>query len=156
MKCPSSFLSIDQAARDAIYVRLLNRHSNENWNHLFSGDFVAFGDVDQDLEDLESHPAATVEDEQQTQEFVELQDDPSADWTLVDGFGEDIFGEDFADSFSAQSLLSDSTVAIDIEAAFSNLSRPEDGRDEICGVEFQAFEDNYRAERRAPGAKSIQ
>ncbi len=73
---PQLLLSIDQAARDAIYVRLLNRHSNENWNHLFSGDFVAFRNVDQDLEDLEGHPAATGEDEQQTQEFVDLQDDP--------------------------------------------------------------------------------
>ena len=51
---PQLLLSIDQAARDAIYVRLLHRHSNENWNHLFSADFVAFRNGDQDLE---SHPA---------------------------------------------------------------------------------------------------
>jgi chemotaxis protein histidine kinase CheA len=33
-------LSIDQAARDTIYVRLLNVQGNENWNHLFSVDFA--------------------------------------------------------------------------------------------------------------------
>jgi len=141
---PQLLLTIDQNARDAIYVRLLNRHSNENWSHLFSSDFVPFRNVDQDLGNLESHPAATSVEEQQTNGIVDLQDDSLGGWNLGEGFGEDIFGEDFADSLSAQSILNDSEVAIDIEAVFSNLSRLEDGRDEICGVEFETFEDSFQ------------
>ncbi len=105
---PQPLLSIDQAARDTIYVRLMNIHTNENWNHLFSEDFVASS---------------------------------KSSLAVDDGFGEDIFGDDFTDDFSAQELFDGSVVAADIEAVFSNLSHPQDDSDEIFGVGFRAFED---------------
>ena len=91
----------------------------------FSTYFNAFRNADEDLEDSKGHPAAKGDEQQQTEDCVDLQGGTLLlAWTLGDGFGEDIFGEDFADDFSAQELFSDSVVAIDIEAAFSNLSRP--------------------------------
>ncbi len=138
---PQPLLSIGQAARDAIYVRLLNPSTDENWNHLFSEDFVAFGNAEQEFE---SHPAPIDENEQQANGIADQLDDPATDWAQGEGFGEDIFGADFANDFTAELLLSESVVPLDIEAAFSNLSRPEDGIDEICGVDFNAFEDKEK------------
>ncbi len=37
---PRPLLSIDEAARDSVYVRLQNIQTNDNWNHLFSADFA--------------------------------------------------------------------------------------------------------------------
>jgi chemotaxis protein histidine kinase CheA len=135
---PEPLRSIDQAARDSIYVRLQNVHTNETCNDLFSTDFVAFGEADSVPD---NHPAAIVEVQQQALEGVDLQDLLVADSALVDGFGEDIFGDDFANDFSDQLLCEDNTVTSDIDAVFSILSQPEGTSDEICGVGFSEFEE---------------
>lgn len=68
-------------------------------------------------------------------------DEPVTDWALDTGFGEDIFGDDFADEFAALALAPDDGLAAqDIEAVFAAVSQFEDSRDEICGVGFDAFE----------------
>ena len=58
------------------------------------------------------------------------------------GFGEDIFGEDFAEDFVAKLPDETSPVAIDIEAAFSSLAQPNNSIDEICGVDVDEFVDD--------------
>ncbi len=109
---PQPLLSIEQAARDSIYVRLLHVDSNENWNHLFSMDFVAVG---------------------------------AGDGVSGDGFGEDIFADDFADDFDTQLLCEDGLVAIDIEAEFSELSQMFSVSDDILGAgsDVSTNEDQY-------------
>jgi chemotaxis protein histidine kinase CheA len=62
------------------------------------------------------------------------------DWALDDGFGEDIFGENFAEGLSALAPHDDGLFAPDIDAVFADFFPFEDGRDEICGVGFDAFE----------------
>jgi chemosensory pili system protein ChpA (sensor histidine kinase/response regulator) len=68
-------------------------------------------------------------------------EEPVTDWALDTGFGEDIFGDDFADDFSALALAPDAGLAAqDIEAVFAAVSQFAESRDEICGVGFDAFE----------------
>ena len=68
-------------------------------------------------------------------------EEPATDWALDTGFGEDIFGDDFADDFSVLALAPDAGLAAqDIEAVFAAVSQFEDSRDEICGVGVDAFE----------------
>ncbi len=124
---PQPLLSIDQAARDSIYVRLLSVCNEENWNHLFSADFVAFSNTTE--QQLEAPPLDAV-------------------YSAGDGFGEDIFGDDFSDAFEAQLSGDDSLLVADIEAAFSNLSQLEDHSDEILGAGFAAIEEEDEYESR--------
>ncbi|MCB1690383.1 MAG: response regulator [Halioglobus sp.] len=56
-----------------------------------------------------------------------------------EGFGENIFGDEFTDDFSALMPGEDSFAAADIDAVFAGLSQFQDGPDEICGVGFEAF-----------------
>ncbi len=110
---PQPLLSIDQAARDSIYVRLQHVQGNENWNHLFSADFVAFPSADNALEDVSL--------------------------SVGEGFGEDIFGDDFADDFDAQLLRDNNLAAVDIEAAFSNLTQLAGTADDVSGSGLEAI-----------------
>ncbi|MEZ5572983.1 MAG: response regulator [Halioglobus sp.] len=116
---PQPLHSIDQAARDSIYVRLQNVQCDQNWNDLFSSDFAALrGDSN------------TVEADAPNDELAELgqfgdavhDGETLTDWTLDEGFGEDIFGESFADDFDNEFGSNDALLSADIEAAFSNLS----------------------------------
>lgn len=107
---PQPLQSIGQAARDSMYVRLMNVAQKANWNDLFSVDFSPMG---------EARLAPAGEE---------------------GGFGEDIFGDDFADDFAAQLSSSELVAVSDIEAAFSNLlDDPEDGTERLvadtCDVE---------------------
>ena len=66
---------------------------------------------------------------------------PSLEAVELDaGFGEDIFGDDFAQGFTAALPGDGDLAASDIEAVFADLSQLDDHRDEICGVGFDAFE----------------
>lgn len=134
---PQPLSSINQAERDSIYVRLLHVPSNETWNHLFSADFAASPSADQELESV---TAATTEDELQDLSCSDLQGDLTTDWSVDDGFGEDIFGEDFADDFDTQLLRDDSHVTVDIEAAFSNLSQLDRASDDVSSSSFDAID----------------
>ncbi len=101
---PQPLHTVDQAARDAMYVRLQNTALEANWNDLFSQDFT---------------PSAVV-------------DTPA---TAADGgFGEDIFGDDFADDFAAQWSGSELVAAADIEAAFADLSDETDTGEDFLGA----------------------
>ncbi|HEY6130876.1 MAG TPA: response regulator [Halioglobus sp.] len=133
---PQPLQSVDQSARDAIYVRLQHVHGDENWNDLFSADFVAFRKPN---DELEVDSVATVEIELEATEFADVQGDLAADWTLADGFGEDIFGEDIFEDFTAHGLVDDSLLSSDIEAAFSDLSQSAEGSEEISGTGFESL-----------------
>ena len=141
---PQPLLSIEQAERDSIYVRLQHVQSKESWNHLFSADFVALPTAGHDVEALVD---ATSDGEQDDLGFTEVQIDAAADWTVDAGFGEDIFGDDFADDFEAQLPRSDDVAAVDIEAAFANLAHLTGTTEYIAGVDAVAVsaDDQYTA-----------
>jgi chemosensory pili system protein ChpA (sensor histidine kinase/response regulator) len=102
---PEPLKSIDQVDRDSMYVRLMNAPLQANWNDLFSTEFSPAGP---------SAPAPVVEE---------------------GGFGEDIFGEDFADDFAAQLSDSNLVAVADIEAAFADLSEELEDSDGMFGAE---------------------
>ncbi|MCB1842786.1 MAG: response regulator, partial [Halioglobus sp.] len=64
-----------------------------------------------------------------------------ADSPEAGGFGEDIFGDSFADDFEGEWTLADGDLSSDIDAAFSALSAAdsEPAADEICGVDVEEF-----------------
>lgn len=130
---PQPLMSIDQAARDSVYVRLLNVQNNENWNDLLSSDFVAHR---KEAEAVESESDDSVQMELQSLENTTTQDTVVVEWALDDGFGEDIFGEDFAEEFGAQLLSEDGLAAVDIDDAFASLSQSDD--DDLGAMAFDA------------------
>lgn len=65
---------------------------------------------------------------------------PATDLALENGFGEDIFDEEFAEDFSALLPGDDNMADADIDAVFAGLSAFEQGGEDICGVGFDAFE----------------
>ena len=134
---PQPLLSIDQAARDAIYVRLLNTQNQENWNELFTDDFMAGSNISEDLGDSDSQMLDT---EQQSLETAFAGDELTPDWSLDEGFGEDIFGDDFAEDFSAQLGSEEGVAATDIEAAFSDLADTQEPVEEAGDLGFSVLE----------------
>ncbi len=120
---PQPLQSLGQIDRDAIYVRLLSSATNDNWNDLFTSDFFAFkGDVG-DLENVEHEMAGPIES--RTPESTDAKAYTHVEAVFADGFGEDIFGEDFSDDFADELLEGIDTAVPDIEAAFSSLSTGE-------------------------------
>jgi chemotaxis protein histidine kinase CheA len=143
---PQPLYSIDQFARDAIYVRLLNVHNNENWNHLFTSDFEAFKDFGAEPV---GQTAAEMGVEFQAAEAVAARDELASAWSPDQGFGEDIFGEDiFGDDFAADLPGADGLLSADIEAAFASLSQSQDAGDEIHAA-FSAFDADDSGQRNA-------
>lgn len=136
---PQPLLSIEQAERDSIYVRLQHVPGNENWNHLFSTDFVPFPSADHNLEEL---TGVAIEGQLDDLGSAAAQIDTAADWTVGEGFGEDIFGDDFADDFDAQLLRGDDLATADIEAAFSNLAHLAGTAEDVSGLGLDAVEDS--------------
>lgn len=127
---PEPLHSIDQAARDSIYVRLMNVSLQANWNDLFSLDFEPSG---------KSGSAAD----------GDIQGAATADWSLDEGFGEDIFGDDFAEDFAAQLSNSGNVAAADIEAAFADLSHNQDDGGDTLGAGLDDFDKGDRSEHSA-------
>ncbi|MEZ5503592.1 MAG: response regulator [Halioglobus sp.] len=119
---PQPLFSIDQASRDAIYVRLTHVVSNDNWNHLFTEDFIA---VDGAAPESVS-AASVIADEPQALAGGHLESARLADEISDGGFGEDIFGDDFADDFTAVLGNRDGEFPADIEAAFADLAQDQD------------------------------
>lgn len=117
---PLPLLTVEQTVRDAIYVRFWNVQHDANWNALFDSDFAVPAQSGNSAGDMS---LALVSDGAQP-----------------GGFGEDIFGTDFADDFPASVPGDDSVVADDIEAAFANLAQFQESADEICGLGFEVFE----------------
>lgn len=115
LELPEPLVHLEQAARDIIYVRLLNTVSNETCNDLFSADF-------------EYPEVATGSGS--TSERVE----PETEWSLDEGFGEDIFGDDFNEDFAAQLDANGCSGAVDIEEAFSELSHLDGDADDIGAI----------------------
>lgn len=135
---PQPLQSLGQTDRDAIYVRLINGATNENWNDLFTSDFVAFkGDVSES----DSVDSEVAEVESAISEAAVPETDAALEAAFADGFGEDIFGDDFGDGFAADLLEESSTAAPDIEEAFSDLSCVESEDIDIAGFEAAIPED---------------
>jgi chemotaxis protein histidine kinase CheA len=122
---PAPLRSIDSAARDSIYVRLLNVQTEENWNDLFSTDFSV-------VRTQPASAAALLPGAVQPQEAL-------TDWTLDEGFGEDIFGENFADDFDDQFAGADALHNADIEAAFANLATAADEVDDFGAASYEVI-----------------
>ncbi len=118
----------------------------------FHEDFHALGEFE---------PALPVEAVEQAQpeslltavEPVTFEAAQNSGGAFDEGFGEDIFGEGFAEDFSALLPGNDSLDAADIDATFASVSRFQDSRDEICGVGVDAFES---AEVTAESAELVQ
>ncbi len=126
---PQPLQSLGQIDRDAIYVRLLSSATNDNWNDLFTSDFFAFkGDVD-DFENVEYEMAGLIES--RTPDSKDAKAYNHVEAAFADGFGEDIFGEDFSDDFTGELLEGIDTALPDIEAAFSSLSTGEKVGDDL-------------------------
>lgn len=130
---PEPLHSIDQASRDSIYVRLLNAEQQANWNDLFSQDFDPTG-TERSAAYIEMPRA-----EQPGQASFGVEGASNADWSQDEGFGEDIFGDDFADDFAAQLSQSDNVAIADIEAAFADISHARDDGDDGLGASFDDF-----------------
>jgi len=128
---PEPLHSIDQAARDSIYVRLVNAQLQANWNDLFSLDFAP-GKAGHASIPEESGQAQSVAAEQSV---GEARPDAATNWALDEGFGEDIFGDDFSDDFTAQLSSGEFVAAADIEAAFADLSHPHEDEPFGDGIE---------------------
>jgi len=142
---PEPLHSIDQAARDSIYVRLQNVVTSENWNDLFSADFRTQRGTSEE-EQAELAELAALEEVPDVVQQMET----TTDWSLDEGFGEDIFDENvFGDDFTAEfdeQLAGGDTLSVDIEAAFANLSTSLEDSVDIGAVGFEAMGEEATAE----------
>jgi chemotaxis protein histidine kinase CheA len=142
---PQPLQSLGQIDRDAIYVRLISSATNDNWNDLFTSDFVAYqGDVGS--ENVEYEMAELLES--RAPESTDAKTCAHVEAVFADGFGEDIFGEDFSDDFADELLGGIDTAVPDIEAAFSSLSTGEEVHGDV-GVADLASAQNDDVERTA-------
>jgi len=152
---PQPLVAVSAAIRDSIYVRFWNTQLNTSWNALFGLDFVASvepvdGSVEHSVEYSIEKPdemcSATASFEPDFSDALVAENTVLAESAivpeamLVDGFGEDLFDDGFADDFSAQLPDAGAVAAYDIEAFFADLSQFQESPDEICGVGFDAFE----------------
>ena len=153
---PAPLQSLKEIERDAVYVRLLGSRNDENWNDLFSQDFMSASEaslgVESSIEGL-----ALVDDADLVEGFQQDHDSQCEDADLPEsvdlqagfteesdfgaGFGEDIFADTFEDEFTAEiPTLDDEGDLADIDAAFTSMSESQGSVDEICGVDFEEFE----------------
>ncbi|CAA0121856.1 Gliding motility regulatory protein [Halioglobus japonicus] len=104
-------------------------------------DFGAFGDSEHEplavAEAVEEVPSVSV---LSAVEPTAAQEVAHTDSAPGEGFGEDIFADEFSDDFAALLSVDGSLASADIDAAFADLSPFQDSRDEICGVGFEDFE----------------
>jgi chemotaxis protein histidine kinase CheA len=153
---PAPLRSLQQTERDAVYVRLLSSLNGDNWNDLFSQDFMSaseaslgtetsvegFAQLDDAalLEDFLQPEDKLIEDKDPL-ESIDLQAAFTEETNLEAGFGEDIFSDTFEDDFTAElPTLDDEGDVADIDAAFTSMSESQGSVDEICGVDFEEFE----------------
>ena len=118
---PAALHGLPGGELESIFVRILD--GEENRNGLFRETACApapSSDINVTTEDVPG-AAATADEE-------------------VDGFGEDIFGDDLDDDFSDELDQEGAGFFSDVDAAFAALSQPEEAEsDEICGVDLQEF-----------------
>jgi chemotaxis protein histidine kinase CheA len=107
---PEPMQALEARQRDALYMKLQEIESGENWNELFASDFHSAGSATNETAEIE--------------ESLEIEQDSVPNEDLEAGSIDDIFGADFGDDFEADLDADFGTVIDDIEAAFSNLDEP--------------------------------
>ncbi len=156
---PAPLQSLQQTERDAVYVRLLGSVNGDNWNDLFSQDFMSASEASEASLGTETSVEgfAQLDDAAMVDGFLQFEDklgedeDPlesidlqaafTEEANLETGFGEDIFADAFEDDFIAElPTLDDEGDVADIDAAFTSMSESQGSVDEICGVDFEEFE----------------
>lgn len=135
LELPPTLLTCSEQESGTVFVRLQNGDGEQDWNLLFEAEFgTAAGQVEDSAVATDVVEVAEAAPEVQV---VEAADSTEAG---VEGFGEDIFGDDLSSDFSDELKEGETGFFFDIDDAFSALSQAdEDHGGEICGVDFGEF-----------------